>query len=412
MSVSLSNALQGQPWSLSAVMFDVNDIRDDEGRPVSERRAEMAVRAGVEMDMRECPFSGPRQGRWMNASALMQVSGHYNAVMQDFAALRRLLVAGDPAWEDILALVLGQLARPAVTLLRTRSAAGPVPAADAVAHKLAAGLFGVLRSVHERLALGAVVPVTSKAFLAVVDETHALVGPAEVCAGSPQMIRRVSESVVDGEPAAMATPLEQAQQPRVAAVRALALQVYLGIFWRLYDQVALWRLLHGPLRALLQPANGYLQRRLTLAAGDLCATEPPPPSAPRLPAALDEASRDWLRTALQGCASPDLLADDVAEVRALLAEGGAALAFTGDPAWLAREVAAYLHTLRSFEAVIARHEAPAREWLGYPGEVPVRLGHAALPLPMALHWYELMLGRRLGSDGRLSGTLVGRRPAG
>ena len=60
MSKSLEDALSEGAWSVSAVMFDLNDTLDDEGRPISERRADAEARVGVEMDMRECPFSGIR----------------------------------------------------------------------------------------------------------------------------------------------------------------------------------------------------------------------------------------------------------------------------------------------------------------------------------------------------------------
>ena len=96
MSKNLVDALNGGAWSVSAVIFDLNDMLDDEGRPISERRANAAVRAGVEMDMRECPYAGIRHGRLMNTSALAQVSHHYNPVMGEIAAFRRQTAGEDP----------------------------------------------------------------------------------------------------------------------------------------------------------------------------------------------------------------------------------------------------------------------------------------------------------------------------
>ena len=74
MSKSLVEALSEGAWSVSAVVFDLNDIVDNEGRPVSERRADAAARAGVEMEMRQCPYAGIRHDKWMNVSALAQIS--------------------------------------------------------------------------------------------------------------------------------------------------------------------------------------------------------------------------------------------------------------------------------------------------------------------------------------------------
>ena len=270
MSKNLVDALNGGAWSVSAVIFDLNDMLDDEGRPISERRANAAVRAGVEMDMRECPYAGIRHGRLMNTSALAQVSHHYNPVMGEIAAFRRQTAGKDATWSDILAAILDPLARPAVHLLQQRNARGPVPAQVAVGHKLAAGFFGVMRTLHERLALGADLPVSTEAFLDLVEETGALVGPAEACAGSPQMLRKASTILVEGG-TANETTLDQA---RLDMARCLGQQVQLGIFWQLYDRRHVWELIRGQ---RLVPCNIFLMRKLERAMEEASPSAPPRP---------------------------------------------------------------------------------------------------------------------------------------
>lgn len=405
MSKSLLDALASEAWSVSAVMLDLNDMLDDEGRPVSERRAEAVVRAGVEMEMRQCPYAGIRQGKWMNASALMQLSRHYDTVMDEMAAFRRLAGGATATWDDLLVGVLDQLARPAIHLLQQRDARGPVPAPVAVGHKLAAGFFGVVRTAHERLALGVELPLSVEAFLALVEQTGALVGTTEVCAGSPQMIRRTCSTLIEGEDRT-AVALDAA---RLEMARCLGLQVQLGIFWQLYDQRHLWELIRGATRQQLRPCNAFLVRKLERAADEVPVAVPPQADARRLPARLDAASRQRLADALRDAADPLALAEDLQTAEQLLAQPGSAIAYAGAAAPFALTVARYLNTHRVVTDELCRLEQRLRALLGLVSPAPIRLGRTVFPLPLALPWYELVVGRRLGESGHLTGSSAGMR---
>lgn len=405
MPQSLLDALGDDAWSVSAVIFDLNDMLDDEGRPVSERRADAAVRAGVEMDMRVCPYAGIRQGKWMNYSALMQLSRHYDAVMGEMGTFRRRAAGATASWDDILAGVLDQLARPAIHLLQQRDARGAVPAQAAVSHKLAAGFFGVMRNLHEQIALGADFPVSVEAFLQLVEQQNALVGPAEVCAGSPQMIRNTCMTLIDGgnRPAVV---LEDA---RLEMARWLALQVQLGIFWQLYDRCHVWELIRGDTRQQLRPSNVFLVRKLERALDEVPQSMPPPADGARLPAGLDAASRQRLADALRDAAAPAALAEDLQTAEQLLGQPGSAIAYAGVAAPFAFKVASYLNTHRVFTEELCRLEQRLRDLLGMTGAAPIRLGRTVSPLPQALPWYELVVGRRVGASGHLTGSSAGMR---
>lgn len=406
MSKSLNDALGGGAWSVSAVMFDLNDMLDDEGRPVSERRADAMVRAGVEMDMRHCPYAGVRHGKWMNASALVQITHHYNSVMDEVAAFRRTLA--EPGWDDVLAIVLDQLARPAIHLLQTGSRDGPVPACSAVGHKLAAGFFGVMRTLHERRALGADIPVTVDAFLQLVDETNALVGPAEVCAGSAPMIRNASRTLIEGEArdGADLTP------ERMEIARCLALQVQLGIFWRHYDRLHAWELIRGETRQHLKPANEFLNRKLQRALDEVPQALPARPDPKRLPSGLEEEVRYRLADALRDAAAPQALDEDRQMAEQLLGQAGSAIAYEGKAAPFALRVARYLNAYRLFAQELDRLERRLRVLLDKVSDAPVGLGGTVFPLPQALPWYEMVMGRRVGADGHLTGSSTGLRARG
>lgn len=405
MSKSLLDALGNGAWSVSSVVFDLNDMLDDEGRPISERRADAVARAGVEMEMRQCPYAGIRHDKWMNVSALAQISRYYNPVLEEIAAFRRQAEGESATWADILAGVIDQLARPAIYLLQQRNAQGPVPAQMAVGHKLAAGYFGVMRGLHERLALGAELPVTAESFLKLVDETGALVGASEVCAGSYPMIRKASTILVEGD----ADCLLEFDRLRLDIARCLALQVQLGIFWQLYDRVHLWALIRGEFRERLTPFNNFLVSKLERAGGEVSADVPPPPLGARLPRALDAQLRGRLEDALRDVADPQALEEDLRTATELLEEPGSVIRYNGKAAPFALRVAHYLNARRLFMHEISRLELELREHLDFAGEMPISLGAAVFPEPQALPWYELILGRRLGADGHLTGNSTGLR---
>jgi hypothetical protein len=341
----------------------------------------------------------------MNMSALVQVSTHYNAVMAEIAAFRRQSGTGASTWPDILAAVLDQLARPTLHLLQQRDARRPVPAQVAVGHKLAAGYFGVMRTLHERLALGAELPVSTQVLLDLVDETGALVGPAEVCAGSPQMIRNASTILIEGG----ASKDVELAPSRLAMARCLALQFQLGIIWQFYDRGHLWELIHGATRQQLVPANLSMARKLERAAAEIAPAVPPAPDVARLPVALDGAARERLGTALQDAADPQLLDEDRRSAELLLGEAGSAIRYEGAAAPFALRVAHYLAVRRLFVDALGQLERDLRTQLGFPLETPVRLGATVFPMPQALPWYELVLGRRIGDDGHLTGSSFGLR---
>lgn len=406
MSKSLKNALDQGPWSISAVMSDLNAMLDDEGRPIAERRADAVVRADVEMEMKHCPFSGIRKDKWMNVSALEQITHYLNPVLEEMAAFRHFDKGNKASWDEVLATVIDQLAGPAIYLLQQRSLHGPVPARVAVGHKLAAGMFGVIRGVCERRALGNELPVSVDTFMDLIEETGALVGATyEACAGSIPMIRKACTALIEGNPD---NPHEIDPLRRDLAHR-LALQVQLGVFWRLYDQRHLWSLLKDDFREDLVPANQFLSEKLKHAANELENTAPQRPDTDKLPETLDAQQRFRFAAALNETVDPELLEEDLSTATELLNEPGSAIRYNGDTTRLARCLANYLHTYRTFEAELSKIELELRNLLGFPAESSIRLGTAAFPLAESLAWYELILGRRLGEDGHLTGNSTGVR---
>jgi len=400
MSKSLGDALSERAWSVSAVMSDLNAMLDDEGRPISERRADAMARVGVEMEMKLCPFSDIRKDKWMNVSALEQITRYLNPVLEEMEAFRRHSSGNNSGWADILTCVIDQLSGPAIYLLQQRSLNGPVPARIAVGHKLAAGMYGVMRGLCERRAVGTELPVSVDTFLNLIDETGALVGATyEACAGSMPMIRKASTALIEGNPE---NQLE-IDPLRLDLARCLALQVQLGIFWHLYDRIQLWTLIRGELRENLNPGNSFLQNKLEHAGNSLDAVAPPPPDSDMLPEALDASQRQQLAQALNDAVDRQTLQEDINTAITLLNQPRNPVRFDGDIEPMAHRIASYLNTYRLFKAELSIIEQELREHLEFSLDTPIRLGDAALPTPQALPWYELILGGRLGKDDRFMG---------
>jgi len=404
MSKNLNDAFSENAWSVSAIMFDMDDLIDDEGRPISERRADAVTRVGVEMEMRLCPFGGIRDGKWMNVSALTQINRYYQDAISELAAFRHHPKGEHFTWDDVLACIVELFAGPATYLLQQRKPEAVVPARVAVRHKLAAGMFGVMLTLHERMTLGAdAPPVNADSFMDLIDETGALVGASEACAGSPKMIRKVSEALLELNPD---SPLEL-DPLRLDIGRCLALQVQLGIFWRLYDRVHLWELVQGKFREHLAPRNNFLERKISTAANNLNSPgRPPRPNCDMLPDMLDTQVRHQFVEAINDNSDPKLLELDCQVAENYLTEQAGAIVYNGPFKPFADSVANYLHTYRLFEAELSRMELALRKLLDYSLDTPIRLGPAAFPSPQALHWYELVLGRKLGSDGHLTGAKI------
>jgi hypothetical protein len=403
MSKILGQALSQGAWSVSAVMSDLNAMLDDEGRPISERRADAMTRVGVEMEMKLCPFHDIRKDKWMNVSALEQITRYMNPVLEEMEAFRRYS-GNDLSWDEVLACVIDQLFGPAIYLLQQRSLQGPIPARIAVGHKLAAGMYGVMLGLSERRALGSEFPVSVDTFLNLIVETEALVGATyEACAGSMAMIRKASTSLIEGNP----DNRFEVDPLRLDLAHCLALQVQLGIFWKLFDRVHLWSLLRGEYRDNLNPANRFLQNKLEHEANNLDPTIPPSPDRNRLPDALDATVRLQLAEALDNACNQQTFQEEIRTITALLNQTNNPVQFNGDVKDMAQHIACYLHTYRLFKAELSKIELELREHLGFPQDTPIRLGDAALPTPQALSWYELILGSRLGKDDRF----IARNPA-
>ena len=397
MARQLDAASNGEPWSVMGVVFGLDLVRDDEGRPISERRAGSAAKKGVTLELRSCPYADERNGSPMNVSALAQITRHLDTVTNDLAAFRNG-VALDPAtatgWDPMYVTVIDQLAAPAIHLLRLRDPEQRVPASKAVAHKLAAGYYSAFARLLEQGARGRAREVSTASFLEFIATERLLIGASEVCAGPPHMIARLTETLVRGT---SGPALRDASRFLVA--RSLATQVQLGCAWELLDEALEREVLGWHAEGLLRPRNAYIAGRLADRAERLGAVDRVPHE--RVCSAVPRGSRgidaEALVASVRAClASTGSDAEGAHVIAELLAHGEGALELAGGARELvARRIAAYLAVYRRLVGALWALELGLRAELGYPLDAPIRLHVAVLPAVRGLDWFEAILGHRL-----------------
>jgi hypothetical protein len=391
----LEAALRDDPWAVSGLLYGQDALLDEEGRPVSERRAPSVVKQGVPIELRRCPYHDERLGQPMNVSALAQITRHLDEVLEDIGSFRSSLPSNYGGWQALLVAVLDQLAGPALYVLRAR---GPtlVPAKLSVGHKLAAGFFGVVCDLLSADAQGDRRAVTVDSVLTFVHERRALIGASEVCAGPIHLIARTTEILLHGCSA------QRVPSERVAIAEALAAQVGLGLAWDLFDAAVERRiLLHDLVREQLRPRTEIIRRALDQRFTALAKSSCPPTeeqAAKAVPMTAVLADPEELRTLfLQGGAAERAHAATAIVVEDLLAHGEGAIELLdiGLRRPLAQRLAGYLLAYRIVVARLFSLELLLRKALNYPEDVPMQLNTVIFPLPKSLRWFEATTGHRL-----------------
>jgi hypothetical protein len=382
------------PWSLASLIDDFSQVVDVEGRPVHEGRAPAAVKEGVPMVMKRCPYPDERHGRMMNVSALAQITDHLDAVLANVAACRAGLPARPASWDVLYRALLDQLAQGAVFVLRHPGAR--LPAHLSVGYKVAAGYQVPVRELLELELLGRAPAPTVEHLLAYVRGRASLVGKREVCAAPMVMVARVTAAMVEGGAAPVAATPDPALVERTRVVELLMRQAWLGIVWGRLDQVCERRLLlDDPGRARLHPRTPYLARLLDERVAAVAGLDADAPLI--LPPVLDDDGADALREVIAGLTEGAAWGGDAAADARLPPSPDAAVELTdrGREPQFARRFAAYLRAYRVFLARHERLERALRAVLGVPTTAPVAFSPGVFPRPRALRWFEVISGYRV-----------------
>lgn len=392
MNPDFDAALSNAPWSLSGVIFGLGSLRDDEGRPMGERRAPAIVKEGVPMELRPCPYRDERQRRSINVSALEQILRHLDFLLDDVAGFRAMMGSATTTWEDVYVAVMDQLTRPAVHLLRCRQAGGSIPARMSVGYKVAAGFSIPLLELLELETQGRGPTVSVETLLDLVRERKLLVGAGEVCAAPPALIARVTETLINGVPGVKADLDPQ----RLATARTLTLQVRVGIAWRLFDLTSERGLLVDEIgRKRLGPRTKHLARMLDERAEQIEVASTVREEI-QLPLALSAEAGAELRSSMRWDEGDEARRATERRIEELLDHRVGAIEIDAAAGGLfARRFATYLTAYRTFIRVLRDLELQHRRLLGYPEDVPVKLSGAIFPIPKALSWFERILGHRL-----------------
>ncbi len=389
MTCEVECALAGQPWAVSGTIFGLDRVLDEEGRPLAERRAPSDAKVGVEILLEDCPYHDERQGRPMNASALLQVQRHYKRAVAEFEEFRAQLPAVQ-GWHNVLVTVIDALFEPARGVLEARDATLAVPARSAVKHKLAAGYFGALREVAYEEAAGRCRSVTAEEFGALLREKGSLLGASEVCAGPPAMIRAATRAIVS--PASRPGVAVEARRARLAEI--LAEQMRVGVAWELFDLAHERAFFEGNPAGTLKARNDFLRRRFELRRLELQndTTLPIATPAPRLPGV--GAIGDELALALRRHSECPIR--DLPSARRALAFGEGAASLPGPAVdQLVGRLAGYVEVYCEVWRIQWKLEGEARALLGYDPEVPLKPNPIIISAPRWLDWAETILGHRV-----------------
>ncbi len=405
MSTTWQEALQGKPWSFSAMIHSQSHVHDTDGRPLGEIRAPTQAKIDVPMVLRACPYRDSRRGYSMNVSALEQMTAHLDWVLHDVVAFRRASEKKLKSWDLMLAGILDQLSGPLRHLLSAGNGESRVPARLAVGHKLAAGYFGVVTQIIKQEAFGRHTQNHVEAFLSEIERQNALFGASEVCAGPPNLIRRCTAAWLapDSALAAVLKPMENPpatpSEARVSVSHHLLEQVRLGLAFGAYDSAVEARFLRrwGP---ELDPHNSFIEKRLVLARMK-AAEHPklPDDAAARLLLRGEEANpaRQALAALMNASFHGHAPTAAVKLYAALLRCRKGALRIENSAAVdvLAADIANYVECLRRLNQYQWELEMRVRTDLQLPLATPVKLGSLQRPLPAFLDWIEAMLGYKV-----------------
>jgi hypothetical protein len=410
-SSPLQAALLDEAWAVSGLFYGLEQLLDEDGRPLSERRAPSDVKKNVVMELRRCPYQDARNGKPMNVSALAQITKYLDAVLQDISAFRSTLAEeaqkgiagskeeGSEPLDALLVTVIDQLAGPALHVLARRRDDLRIPPLLSVGHKLAAGFFGVVYNLLFARAQGKERALDVDSMMHFIVESRALIGESEVCAGPPHLILRATEILLHGTAKERTSPL------RIAFAKTLAAQVSLGIAWELFDAAVERRiLLEDARRETLRPRTSTITRALDERVRELEKSGEPQteahaaravPTSPASPAAIDPKDAESLRQLLAsgGFALPAHA--EIAEIlHGLFSHGDSAIEIPDASLRLplARRLAGFLVCYRRIVVTQVALELRLRELLQYSKEAPMKFGGVVFPHSKCQKWFEALTG--------------------
>jgi len=179
-------------------MIESTGLRDVEDRPLREGRTPREFLRDGDIEYKTCPYSGSRNGKPMNASALRQMGAHWDEACGVLASLRaahdRVLGVTQPGLMDVWRVSQLGSALPWWYLFRD----GSVPAHVAALSKatLGQGIWAqrcLVKSMSEGWSAPALTP---DVMLELAEASGTLVGETEVCSGGDKMLLRFFDVLV------------------------------------------------------------------------------------------------------------------------------------------------------------------------------------------------------------------------
>ena len=176
-------------------------LRDAENRPFGEQNTPEAHRADVPFELRECPYTGSRNGKQMNVSALRQVTRNWDAILGYAVRLRDEYARHFGDARDVWWLwrfgVCGA-ALPGFLVARGIPSTN-ISGAIAGMFKALQGIFMTTGLVLEERLMPPGMPMAAEEFLSITEAKGLYVVMGGACAGPPHMIREFVHALLDDE---------------------------------------------------------------------------------------------------------------------------------------------------------------------------------------------------------------------
>jgi hypothetical protein len=198
-----------------SLMSALLPYRDHEGRPLGEEMSPAESRAGVPMEMRECPYSGSRRKHAlpMNISSLKQFNEYWLQVIGGVAVLRDdyLRYTGRPLTGPVNMVDMWKFSRLGVTLPAYLLRRAQAPLADGQIPAMTAIMFRMMLGVNRVSHLQVLIIISAGLFdqmevldpavlYEFTDANDLFIGLTSVCAGPKGMVEETFRVMIDGQP--------------------------------------------------------------------------------------------------------------------------------------------------------------------------------------------------------------------
>jgi hypothetical protein len=241
-------------------MIEARGLRDIEGRPLREGRTPAELLRPDDIEYKTCPYSGSRNGKPMNASALRQMGAHWDEACATLASLRaahdRVLGVTQPGLMDIWRT--SQLGSALPWWHHFRGEVVPAHIAALSKATLGQGIWAQRVLCKTMTDAWSPPALTPESMLELAEASGTLVGETEVCSGGDKMLLRFFDVLVGANSAPPVADEVLAFGAHYASFKLLMWMYFLA-------RRFLWADAGAPLDGAVEPSDFFIVEPANLA---------------------------------------------------------------------------------------------------------------------------------------------------